>query len=369
MAWTLLRPTGFMQNTLAWGTRVLNNTFYSPVPDAAFSIVDARDVAEVAAVALTEDGHEGKAYGLSGPEAVSYRDQAKRLFKAAGPRHRGRGDPDRDAQARARPRGRPALERRGPQGAVRGLRERRRADGHVRRQGRPGPRPARHRRVRGRPRGFVQGERNEQCLGRGNRDVRRRQDPRGLLSGPATGHRAGRAARVRADDRRAARDAPGSGPDRHRGPRTSRPQDTADAYLRLHLLSHRLVKPREINVDGIFGALPNVAWTSAGPVDPANLTDVQLRARQEGRAAAGLQPRQVPAHDRLRDAERRARGRRRPRPPRRPPRRRHDGHARGLRELQRGHARALDGRGPDLARAWSSATAPTSAAAARSWAR
>ena len=73
-----------MQNTLAWGTRVLDGTFYSPVPDAAFSIVDARDVAEVAAVALTEDGHEGKAYGLSGPEAVSYRDQATRLFKAAG---------------------------------------------------------------------------------------------------------------------------------------------------------------------------------------------------------------------------------------------------------------------------------------------
>ena len=73
-----------MQNTLAWGPRVLDGTFYSPVPDAAFSIVDARDVAEVAAVALTEEGHEGKAYGLSGPEAVSYRDQAKRVFAAAG---------------------------------------------------------------------------------------------------------------------------------------------------------------------------------------------------------------------------------------------------------------------------------------------
>src|SRR3954467_12061931 len=84
MAWTLLRPTGFMQNTLAWGPRVLDGTFYSPVPDAAFSIVDARDVAEVAAVALTEDGHGGKAYGLSGPGAVSARAQAKRLFKAAG---------------------------------------------------------------------------------------------------------------------------------------------------------------------------------------------------------------------------------------------------------------------------------------------
>ena len=52
------------------------------------------------------------------------------------------------------------------------------------------------------------------------------------------------------------------------------PQDTADAYLRLHLLSHRLVRPREIALDGIFGVLPNVAWTSAGPVDPAELTDV-----------------------------------------------------------------------------------------------
>ena len=50
------------------------------------------------------------------------------------------------------------------------------------------------------------------------------------------------------------------------------PADTADAYLRLHLLSHRLVKPHEVNMDGIFGALPNVAWTSLGPVDPANLT-------------------------------------------------------------------------------------------------
>jgi uncharacterized protein YbjT (DUF2867 family) len=84
MDWTLLRPTSFMQNTLSWGARVLDGTFYSPVPDAAFSIVDARDVAEVAAVALTEDGHAGKAYGLSGPEAVSYRDQATRVFAAAG---------------------------------------------------------------------------------------------------------------------------------------------------------------------------------------------------------------------------------------------------------------------------------------------
>ncbi|HET6550545.1 MAG TPA: 2,3,4,5-tetrahydropyridine-2,6-dicarboxylate N-succinyltransferase [Solirubrobacter sp.] len=60
------------------------------------------------------------------------------------------------------------------------------------------------------------------------------------------------------------------------------PSSAADAYLRLHLLSHRLVKPREVNLDGIFGVLPIVAWTSVGPVDPANLTRVQLNHRAAG---------------------------------------------------------------------------------------
>jgi 2,3,4,5-tetrahydropyridine-2-carboxylate N-succinyltransferase len=60
------------------------------------------------------------------------------------------------------------------------------------------------------------------------------------------------------------------------------PADVADAYLRLHLLSHRIVVPRSINVDGIFGALPNVAWTSLGPVAIDALTEVQLRARMAG---------------------------------------------------------------------------------------
>ena len=60
------------------------------------------------------------------------------------------------------------------------------------------------------------------------------------------------------------------------------PTGVADAYLRLHLLSHRLVVPRSINVEGIFGALPNVAWTSLGPVAIDALTEVQLRARIAG---------------------------------------------------------------------------------------
>jgi 2,3,4,5-tetrahydropyridine-2,6-dicarboxylate N-succinyltransferase len=62
------------------------------------------------------------------------------------------------------------------------------------------------------------------------------------------------------------------------------PADTADAYLRLHLLSHRLIRPREANLDGIFGVLPTVAWTSHGPIDPADLTAVRLRFRARGEA-------------------------------------------------------------------------------------
>jgi 2,3,4,5-tetrahydropyridine-2-carboxylate N-succinyltransferase len=60
------------------------------------------------------------------------------------------------------------------------------------------------------------------------------------------------------------------------------PADTADAYLRLHLLSHRLVQPRTINLDGIFGLLPIVAWTSLGPIPVDNVTDIQIRLRSKG---------------------------------------------------------------------------------------
>jgi 2,3,4,5-tetrahydropyridine-2-carboxylate N-succinyltransferase len=59
------------------------------------------------------------------------------------------------------------------------------------------------------------------------------------------------------------------------------PADVSDAYLRLHLLSHCLVRPNSINLDGIFGALPNVVWTNHGPcaVDDFEATRLRLRAR------------------------------------------------------------------------------------------
>ncbi len=59
------------------------------------------------------------------------------------------------------------------------------------------------------------------------------------------------------------------------------PVSTEEAYLRLHLLSERSVRPNEINLDGIFGLLPNVAWTSAGPVFPGNVDDLRDRLASE----------------------------------------------------------------------------------------
>lgn len=60
------------------------------------------------------------------------------------------------------------------------------------------------------------------------------------------------------------------------------PVDAADVYLRLHLLSHRLVQPNTINLDGVFGLLANVAWTDRGPVLAEELNLARLRLRSTG---------------------------------------------------------------------------------------
>jgi 2,3,4,5-tetrahydropyridine-2-carboxylate N-succinyltransferase len=61
------------------------------------------------------------------------------------------------------------------------------------------------------------------------------------------------------------------------------PTSTPEVYLKLHLLSHRLVKPHTINLTGIFGLLPNVAWTDEGAIDIRELAQRQLQARLNGR--------------------------------------------------------------------------------------
>jgi 2,3,4,5-tetrahydropyridine-2,6-dicarboxylate N-succinyltransferase len=64
------------------------------------------------------------------------------------------------------------------------------------------------------------------------------------------------------------------------------PAGVEDAYLRLQLISHRLVRPHGLNLDGIFGALPNNAWTSLGPVPADQVEEVRLRARARGKYLA-----------------------------------------------------------------------------------
>jgi len=60
------------------------------------------------------------------------------------------------------------------------------------------------------------------------------------------------------------------------------PTSATDVYLRLHLLSHRIVEPRTINLDGAFGLLTNVAWTSIGPVAIDTLEDVRYNLLRQG---------------------------------------------------------------------------------------
>ena len=60
------------------------------------------------------------------------------------------------------------------------------------------------------------------------------------------------------------------------------PTSATDVYLRLHLLSHRMVEPRTINLDGAFGLLTNVAWTSIGPVALDTLEDVRYNLLRQG---------------------------------------------------------------------------------------
>ena len=60
------------------------------------------------------------------------------------------------------------------------------------------------------------------------------------------------------------------------------PASIPEAFLKLHLLSHRLVRPHGINLDGLFGTLKNLAWTNAGPIDLTDLPARQLAARKRG---------------------------------------------------------------------------------------
>ena len=90
------------------------------------------------------------------------------------------------------------------------------------------------------------------------------------------------------------------------------PDSVSDAYLRLHLLSHRVIKPHEANVEGIFGVLSNVVWTSVGPCPVENFEITRANLKQKYGAITVLSvdkfPRMVdyviPSGVRIADADR-----------------------------------------------------------------
>ena len=86
LSWTHLRPNAFMQNFQTYhGDAIrIQNAFFLPHGDGACSYVDVRDVAAAAVAALTGNGHEGHAYNLTGPAALTGLDIARHLSRAAG---------------------------------------------------------------------------------------------------------------------------------------------------------------------------------------------------------------------------------------------------------------------------------------------
>jgi uncharacterized protein YbjT (DUF2867 family) len=85
IGYTFLRPNLYFQGLLMFaGSISAEGTFFAPIGDATVSAVDVRDIAAVAAVALTEPGHEGATYTLTGPEAITHAQIAAALTAALG---------------------------------------------------------------------------------------------------------------------------------------------------------------------------------------------------------------------------------------------------------------------------------------------
>jgi uncharacterized protein YbjT (DUF2867 family) len=85
MAYTFLRPNLYMQGLLAFRAAIKSTgKFFAAAGDAKVSVVDVRDNAAAAAAALTEPGHEGRTYDLTGAEALTHAEMAARLSETVG---------------------------------------------------------------------------------------------------------------------------------------------------------------------------------------------------------------------------------------------------------------------------------------------
>jgi len=86
LEWTHLRPASYMQNFTNFMAPTIRSqhAIYTLIPDSVFNHVDTRDVARVAATVLSRDGHEGKAYTLTGPRSFTYREAARAIGVVTG---------------------------------------------------------------------------------------------------------------------------------------------------------------------------------------------------------------------------------------------------------------------------------------------
>ncbi|WP_318208535.1 NAD(P)H-binding protein [Streptomyces sp. SJL17-1] len=85
MAWTILRPTQFASNALMWAASIRGHeTVRAPYAETALPTIHPADIAAVARVSLTEPGHHGRTYALTGPEPVTARQQVEAIAAALG---------------------------------------------------------------------------------------------------------------------------------------------------------------------------------------------------------------------------------------------------------------------------------------------
>ncbi|XYH93312.1 SDR family oxidoreductase [Sorangium sp. So ce1128] len=83
LAWTFVRPGAFASNAFGWAPSIkAQGEVYAPMGEGKNAPIDPRDVAAVAVTALTSPGHDGKAYGITGPEALSMREQVAKIAAA-----------------------------------------------------------------------------------------------------------------------------------------------------------------------------------------------------------------------------------------------------------------------------------------------
>lgn len=100
LAWTIVRPSGFMSNTLEWVPQLrAGDVIRAPFAGVRIATVDPYDIAAVAALALTSAGHDGRHYAVTGPQSLLPADRAATLAAVLGRDLRFEAQPDAEARA------------------------------------------------------------------------------------------------------------------------------------------------------------------------------------------------------------------------------------------------------------------------------